>query len=106
MSNDPSEGTGRDIWRRHVEPTRVGASRVVAHLAMIDLLERREPPSSLGGYDVIVQRHDHGDRGSVEMCSGRVELRHRRTRRRHEHVYAALRMGAARDRGSDAADRR
>ena len=94
LSNDPSEGTGRDVWRRHVEPTRVGASRVVAHLAMIDLLERSEPPASLGGYDVIVQRHDHGDRGSVEMCSGRVELRHRRTRRRHEHVYAALRMGA------------
>ncbi len=31
MSNDPSEGTGRDIWRRHVEPTahraRQGSSR-------------------------------------------------------------------------------
>ena len=94
LSNDPTEGTGRDIWRRHVEPTRVDARRVVAHLAMIDLLERREPPASLGGYDVLVQRHDHDDRGSVEMCSGRVDLRHRRTRRRHEHVYAALRMGA------------
>ena len=90
VSNDPSEGTGRDVWKRHVDPTRVDAGRVVAHLAMIDLLERREPPASLGGYEVIVQRHDHDDRGSVEMCSGRVELRHRRTRRRHEHVYAAL----------------
>jgi hypothetical protein len=93
-SNDPSEGTGRDVWKRHVDPTRVDAGRVVAHLAMIDLLERREPPASLGGYEVIVQRHDHDDRGSVEMCSGRVELRHRRTRRRHEHAYAALRLGA------------
>ena len=94
VSNDPSEGTGSDIWRRHVEPTRVGASRVVAHLAMIDLLERTDPSATLGGYEVIVHRHDHGDRGSVEMCSGRVELRHRRTWRRHEYVYAALRMGA------------
>ena len=94
VSNDPSEGTGRDVWKRHVDPTRVDAGRVVAHLAMIDLLERREPPASLGGYEVIVQRHDHDDRGSVEMCSGRVELRHRRTRRRHEHAYAALRLGA------------
>jgi hypothetical protein len=93
-SNDPTEGTGRDVWHRHVEPTRVDARRVVAHLAMIDLLERREPPATLGGYDVIVQRHDRGDRGSVEMCTGRVELRHRRTRRRHEHAYAALRLGA------------
>ncbi len=94
VSNDPSEGTGRDVWKRRVDPTRVDAGRVVAHLAMIDLLERREPPASLGGYEVIVQRHDHDDRGSVEMCSGRVELRHRRTRRRHEHAYAALRLGA------------
>jgi alpha-amylase/alpha-mannosidase (GH57 family) len=94
VSNDPSEGTGRDIWRHQVEPTRVGAARVVAHLAMVDLLERSDPPATLGGYEVIVHRHDHGDRGSVEMCSGRVELRHRRTWRRHEYVYAALRMGA------------
>ena len=94
VSNDPSEGTGREIWRRHVDPTRVDVSRVVAHLAMIDLLERRDPPASLGGYDVLVLRHDRDDRGSVEMCTGRVELRHRRTRRVHEHVYAALRMGA------------
>ena len=35
------------------------------------------------------------------MCSGRVELRHRRTRRRHEHVYAGASTGRARDRGSD-----
>ena len=41
VSNDPSEGTGRDMWKRHVDPTRVDARRVVAHLAMIDLLERQ-----------------------------------------------------------------
>ena len=94
VSNDPEEGSGRDIWLRRVEPSRVGAARVVAHLAMIDLLERRDPPLELGGYHVRVHRHDRGDRGSVEMCCGRVELRHRRTGRRHEHIYAALRMGA------------
>src|SRR5690606_17422938 len=31
-SNDPSEGTGGDIWRRHVVPVRVDARRVVGHL--------------------------------------------------------------------------
>jgi hypothetical protein len=94
VSNDPEEGTGRDIWLRRVEPSRVGAPRVIAHLAMVDLLERRDPPAELGGFHVRVHRHDRGDRGSVEMCCGRVELRHRRTGRRHEHIYAALRMGA------------
>jgi hypothetical protein len=94
VSNDPEEGTARDIWLRRVEPSRVDAARVVAHLAMMDLLERRDPPVELGGYHVRVHRHDRGDRGSVEMCCGRVELRHRRTGRRHEHIYAALRMGA------------
>jgi hypothetical protein len=94
VSNDPEEGTARDVWLRRVEPSRVGAPRVIAHLAMVDLLERRDPPAELGGFHVRVHRHDRGDRGSVEMCCGRVELRHRRTGRRHEHIYAALRMGA------------
>ncbi len=34
VSNDPSEGTGRDIWRRHVEPTarrRVEGRRAPCH---------------------------------------------------------------------------
>ena len=96
-------GDGRDIWLRHVEPSRVDAARVVAHLAMIDLLERRDPPAELGGYHVHVHRHDRGDRGSVEMCCGRVELRHRRTRPSPRAHLRRAADGCARDRGREPA---
>ena len=34
----PEEGDGREIWHRHVEPSRVDPGRVAAHLALTDLL--------------------------------------------------------------------
>ncbi|MFP5328025.1 MAG: DUF3536 domain-containing protein, partial [Acidimicrobiia bacterium] len=45
VSNVASEGTGRDVWRRYVEDARVGPDRVVAHLALIELLEGHSPPA-------------------------------------------------------------
>ena len=92
-SNVPSEGNGRDIWRRHVDPARVDAERVVAHLALVDLLEGREPVARLATFDVEVLDHGHRDRGALAMCWGSVVLTHRRTGRRTEHVYAALHLG-------------
>ncbi|HEX2382181.1 MAG TPA: DUF3536 domain-containing protein, partial [Acidimicrobiales bacterium] len=49
-SNVEAEGDGRAIWQRHVEPSRVDADRVVAHLALISLLEDRDPPSTLTSF--------------------------------------------------------
>jgi alpha-amylase/alpha-mannosidase (GH57 family) len=92
-SNVPSEGSGRDVWRRHVETARVTEERAVAHLALIELLEGLEPAASVGAFDVDVVDHGHADRGTVAMCCGHVRLTHRRTGRRTEHVYAAVRLG-------------
>ncbi len=92
-SNDPEEGDGRAVWSRHVEPARVDVPRVVAHLALVDLLERRESPALLGGYEIEEHDHRHRDRGNIAGSAGRVVLVHRRTRRRSEHVYAAIHLG-------------
>jgi alpha-amylase/alpha-mannosidase (GH57 family) len=92
-SNVAAEGTGRDVWRRHVETARVTESRAVAHLALMELLEGRAPVSCVGAFDVEVADHGHADRGAVAMCSGQVHLHHRRTGRRTSHVYAAVRLG-------------
>jgi alpha-amylase/alpha-mannosidase (GH57 family) len=93
QSNDPDEGDGRAIWQRHVEPTRVDAERVVAHIALVHVLERQDPPAIVGPFEVI----NHGgalvERGPLVGCGGRLMLTHRRTRRRTEHVYAAVHMG-------------
>ncbi|MEA3075207.1 MAG: hypothetical protein QOF60_115 [Actinomycetota bacterium] len=92
-SNVPSEGNGRDIWRRHVDTARVDAERVVAHLALVELLEGREPADRVAVFDVEVVDHGHRDRGALAMCWGSVVLTHRRTGRRTEHAYAAIHLG-------------
>ena len=92
-SNDSTEGNGRDIWARHVMPSRVPAERVVAHAALVELLEQKGPATTLGGYRIAVAHHDHACRGAVALCSGQVDLEHIRTGRRTRHVYAALHLG-------------
>jgi len=93
-SNVPEEGSGRDVWHRHVLPARVDADRAVANLALVELLERRPPSQTVGAFAVKVLDHVRSDRGGVSLCSGRVVLTHLRTGRRSEHVYAALHLGA------------
>ena len=92
-SNVAAEGNGRDVWRAHVAPARVDAGRVVAHLALMELLERRAPMARIGAFEVEVVDHDHADRGPLALCTGYVRLTHIRTGRRTEHVYAALHLG-------------
>ncbi|MBW3555677.1 MAG: DUF3536 domain-containing protein [Actinobacteria bacterium] len=93
QSNVVGEGDGRDVWVRHVVPARVDAERVVAHLALIELLEGREPAKRVAMYDVEVAAHGVRHRGALSLCWGRVSLTHRRTGRRSSHVYAALHLG-------------
>jgi hypothetical protein len=46
------------------------------------------------GYEVEVGEHSFSERGSLGLACGRVTLVHRRTRRSHAYVYAALHLGA------------
>jgi hypothetical protein len=93
-SNRPDEADGRKIWERHVLSSRIDASRVAAHLALVALLHPNgDDPGVLGGH--VVERNEPArvDRGGVAACAGRVTLLHRRTRRRTTHAYAALLLG-------------
>jgi alpha-amylase/alpha-mannosidase (GH57 family) len=92
-SNVEAEGDGRAIWQRHIEPSRVDADRVVAHLALISLLEDRDPPSTLTSFVVEDHQRRVADRGGRGGVAGQVTLVHRRTGRRTDHVYAAIHLG-------------
>lgn len=92
-SNQPGEGTGRDVWERHVLPSRVDSARVVAHVALADLLEGKRPGGRLRTFDVRPIDHVHVERGTITLCAGTVEVTHRRTLRRTRHAYAALHLG-------------
>ena len=88
-----TNGDGRQIWNEHVVPARVDGARVVAHLALGQLLEDLAPPSQLGGFDVTVLDNQNTRRGGFGLCSGHVRLTHCRTGRTWERVYAAVRLG-------------
>jgi hypothetical protein len=112
-SNYPGEGTGRQVWTRHVLPARVLPSRVVGHIALLAVLEGASPPAVIAGYDVAGSDHAAADRGALTLASGRVQLVHRRTGRAETFVYAAVHLGAldvvgacrpATDRRADARD--
>jgi hypothetical protein len=76
-----------------VAPARVDSARVVAHVALADLLEGKTPGGRLASFDVVPIDHLHASRGAVSICAGTVEVVHRRTRRRDRHAYAALHLG-------------
>ncbi|HET7653581.1 MAG TPA: DUF3536 domain-containing protein [Acidimicrobiales bacterium] len=92
-SNVPAEGDGRQVWSRHVVPARVDGRRVVAHLALVELLQRPLPTGRIAGFDVEWVDHAHDHRGHVGLCTGNVLLVHARTGRRTEYVYAGLHLG-------------
>jgi hypothetical protein len=116
-SNDPDEGDGRQVWRRHVEPGRVDPGRVAAHLALADLLggggggAGAEPPA---GFTIDRHGHETVRRAGMTVVAGRVAVTHRRTRGTTGWAYAAVHLGglelfgavrpAARSADADAAD--
>ena len=93
-SNQPTEGDGRAVWANHVDTARVDARRAVAHLALVDLIQQREPAGHVGSYEVVRVDHERDTRGGLTLSSGTLTLRHRRTLRRSRHAFAALHLGS------------
>jgi hypothetical protein len=92
-SNKPDEGDGMTVWRRYVEPSWVDPGRIVAHLALTDLLAGDDSAAELGGFAIQREVSDTLDRGGVAVCAGRIALTHRRTRRRTVWAYGAIHLG-------------
>jgi alpha-amylase/alpha-mannosidase (GH57 family) len=91
-SNQPHEGTGVDVWRRHVEPARVDDARAVAHVALAGLLEER-PSGMVACWDIVEDHPRSTNRGGLVVEAGTITLRHRRTRRQTTHAYAVMLVG-------------
>jgi hypothetical protein len=93
-SNQPGEGNGLDVWRRHVEPARVDAERAASHLALVGLLEQERPADRLGAWDIVEDDHHSAHRGTLTLSAGVVRLCHRRTQREDAYAYAAVLIDA------------
>ena len=86
-SNLPEEGTGADVYRRHVKPLIVGLRRVVAHAAIESVAFDREAPDSVYCYGIDVHDVRTERAASSELSVGRVTVLSRTTREEHEVVY-------------------
>jgi Domain of unknown function (DUF3536) len=95
-SNQASEGDGRAVWTRHVEPARVDAKRVVAHLGLVDLLGAGDPGDAgdrVACWQIAEFRRRRVRRGRMSVSAGVVGLVHLRTGRTERHAYAAVHLG-------------
>jgi hypothetical protein len=91
-SNVQSEGSGADVWRRHVEPARVDVRRALQHVVLAELLED-EPTSAFGPYEVEVHGRTFEQRGSTTLTTGVASITHSLTFRKWQFAYAALGLG-------------
>lgn len=98
-SNVPKEGTGRDVWLRHIVPARVDASREVANVALFEFFQ---PPTSGPQGSFVVETIDYmcSRRDGLALVTGRMIVTHRRTGRCSEHLCAALHSDGLQVRGS------
>jgi hypothetical protein len=95
-SNLAEVGDGRQIWRTLVEPARVGASKIAAHVVVAALVERGEAvPTHPHVYGHDVEFHDVLDRraGRIRLIAGRIVVRSQLTEATSTLAFAALHLG-------------
>ena len=93
-SNLAEEGDGRRVWTRHVQPARVDATKICAHVAVHTLVE----PDAVGSLDVYGYHVDFVDRierrsGRTRMTAGIVRVRSRLTEIATALCFAGLHLG-------------
>ncbi len=98
-SNVLEEGSGADIWKRHVDTARVSSHQVAEHVALSEVLENTIR-SELGTYDIVVGEHVREERGSTILATGVAVLTHKRTGRVSRYAYAAIGLGGLEVSGS------
>lgn len=92
-SNRPHEGTGADVFRRYVDPSRLSPKRIVANVAMSSLVEHVGDTGEIGGYAFRRREFAIRPHGRLRMGLGLVGLIDTFTERRHEFAAGALHIG-------------
>ncbi len=92
-SNIPEEGTGADIYRKHVLPLKVGLQQVGVHYAISSVFQLYPERARVFAFDVHAcgQEVQHSGRGS--LVSGQADIRSRLTHERERLFYAVLHFG-------------
>lgn len=93
-SNLPTEGDGRRVWARRVEPARVDAAKVCAHVAVSSLVE----PNADTSFDIYGYHVDYLDRierrsGKTRLVAGTVRVKSRLTEIAAALCFAGIHLG-------------
>ena len=93
QSNKPEVGSGADVWRTHVAPTAVTATRVAAHTALRGLVRQLPDRLEAGRYSVALTDHRSETRSRLRMSTAHMLVTSQPTGRTHDFAVAALHLG-------------
>ena len=92
-SNVPKDGTGRDLFKRHVKPSMVDLPQVVAHYAVTSLFQDYPNPAPVYCYEVERQNGRSWRAGRMRLSAGRVGVTSERTGESALLAYGVLHFG-------------
>jgi alpha-amylase/alpha-mannosidase (GH57 family) len=93
QSNVASEGSGADIYRKHVAPLRVGLLQVGAHYAVSSVFTTYGERARLFAFQVHNCGQQVQNSGRGRLVSGEVEIRSTLTHETERMFYAVLHFG-------------
>ena len=92
-SNRPHEGNGADVFRRHVDSSRLSPDRIVANVAMSSLVEHIANTGEIGGYAYERKGFAQRPHGRIRLGIGQVDLVDTCTERHYSYAAGALHLG-------------
>jgi alpha-amylase/alpha-mannosidase (GH57 family) len=92
-SNLADQGTGRDLYRRHVQESRVDLPQVAAHFAVASLFHDYPNPASVYGYSVERENGRSFRTGRARLAVGRARVTSERTGKSGLFSFGVLHFG-------------
>ncbi|HEV2854566.1 MAG TPA: DUF3536 domain-containing protein [Thermoanaerobaculia bacterium] len=92
-SNEAEEGTGRDLYEKHVRPAIVDLSRVTAHYAVASLFEDFPSPAPVYCYSVERENGRTFRAGRSRLTIGRTRTSSEVTGKTGQFVFGVLHFG-------------
>jgi alpha-amylase/alpha-mannosidase (GH57 family) len=92
-SNEPANGTGRDLYERHVRPSVVDLPQVVAHYAVTSLFQEYPNPAQVYCYSVERQNGRFLRAGRAKLSVGRARVTSALTGRTGLYAFGVLHFG-------------
>jgi hypothetical protein len=94
-SNIPEQGTGRDIYLRHVRGKMVDLRKVAVHYAISSLFEEYAEKEPLYCYDVTRDDYERHEAAGNELAMGRIRIRSRVTWSEAVQSFGVIKIGSA-----------